>query len=104
MAPAGFWNVEIKTPLGVRRTMIEFSVVDGQLHGISRGEVEQLTLLDLRQDGNRLVWHQNVTKPMRMVLSFDVTVDGDTMTGTARGGPMSGAKVSGSRAPTRQSS
>jgi hypothetical protein len=102
MAPAGFWNVEIKTPLGVRRTVIEFSVVGGQLHGISRGEVEQIALIDLRQDGNQLSWHQNVTKPMRMVLSFDVTIEDDTMTGTARGGPMSGAKVIGNRAPARQ--
>jgi hypothetical protein len=98
----GFWNVAINTPLGVRRTVIEFFVADGTLQGISRGEKEQLTLNDLTQDGTRVSWYQDIKKPMRMVLSFDVTIDKDEMTGTARGGPMPAAKVVGSRAPAPQ--
>lgn len=102
MSVEGFWDVSIKTPLGTRRTVLELFTADGVLKGISRGEKEQLTLNELTQDGNRLSWSQNITKPMRMVLSFDVTIDGDAMTGTARGGPMPAAAVSGSRAATDQ--
>ncbi|MFG2049446.1 hypothetical protein ACGFIW_18685 [Micromonospora sp. NPDC048935] len=102
MLVEGFWDVAIKTPLGTRRTQLELFTADGVLQGISRGEKEQLTLNDLSQDGNRLTWYQNITKPMRMVLSFDVTIDGDDMTGTASGGPMPAAKVSGSRAAAPQ--
>jgi hypothetical protein len=98
----GFWNVAVKTPLGTRRTVLEIWTADGGLQGLSRGEKEQLTLEGLHREGNRLTWSQNITKPMRMVLSFDVTVDGDEMNGTARGGPMPAATVSGSRAAAPQ--
>jgi hypothetical protein len=98
----GFWNVAIKTPLGTRRTVLELFTADGILQGISRGEKEQLTLNELTQDGNQLSWSQNITKPMRMVLSFDVVIDGDEMSGTARGGPMPASNVSGSRASAPQ--
>lgn len=102
MSVEGFWNVAIKTPLGTRRTVLELFTADGVLQGISRGEKEQLTLNELTQEGNQLSWSQNITKPMRMVLSFDVVIDGDEMTGTARGGPMPASTVSGSRAPAPQ--
>jgi hypothetical protein len=102
MSVEGFWNVAIRTPLGTRRTVLELFTADGVLQGISRGEKEQLTLEELTRDGNRLSWSQHITKPMRMVLSFDVVIEGDDMTGTASGGPMPSAKVSGSRAPAPQ--
>lgn len=99
MSVEGFWNVTVATPLGRRTTVLELYTEDGALRGISRGEKEQLTLKALQQDDNRLTWYQSITKPMRMDLAFDVIVDGDEMTGTAKGGPMPVAKVRGHREP-----
>jgi hypothetical protein len=93
----GFWNVAIKTPVGTRRTVIEFYTAAGVLKGVSRNGKDELTLNELTEADSRLTWWTNVTKPMRMVMSFDVEIDGDTMTGTAKGGPMSSAKVTGTR-------
>ncbi|KXK59077.1 MULTISPECIES: hypothetical protein [Micromonospora] len=102
MSVEGIWKVAVATPFGTRRTELTLSSADGVLQGVSRGEKETLTLQDLRLEGNRLSWYQSITKPMRMDLSFDVTVDGDEMTGTAKGGPMPAAKVSGHRQSATQ--
>nr|WP_205808489.1 hypothetical protein [Micromonospora sp. HNM0581] len=96
------WKVAVATPFGTRRTELELFTRDDVLQGISRGEKETLTLNDLRLEGQRLSWYQSITKPMRMDLVFEVVVDGDEMTGTARGGPMPAAKVSGRREPATQ--
>lgn len=48
------------------------------LTGVARGAGEEVPLADISLDGDRLTWKQAVTKPMRLNLAFDVTVDGDT--------------------------
>jgi hypothetical protein len=93
----GFWKLAVSTPLGTRNTVLELYTEDGVLKGISRGEKEQLVLQDLRQEGERLQWYQSITRPLRMDLVFDVTISGDDMAGTAKGGPMPAGKVSGRR-------
>jgi hypothetical protein len=61
-------------------------------------------LADLVHDGNRLTWAQSITRPMRINLTFDLTVDGDQLTGTAKAGRLPGSKVVGHRIPPRPSS
>ena len=39
---------------------------------------------------------------MRPNLKFDVTIDGDTLTGTSKAGPLPTSKVTGTRAATDQ--
>ncbi|MFC0529828.1 hypothetical protein [Phytohabitans kaempferiae] len=102
MSVEGFWKVAVATPLGTRHTVLELYTEDGALQGISRGESEQLVLKELRLEGDRLSWYQSITKPMRMDLSFDVVISGDDMSGTAKGGIMRSAKVSGRREPAAQ--
>ncbi|MGW0085085.1 DJ-1/PfpI family protein [Streptomyces sp. NPDC003393] len=48
-------------------------------------------------DGNRPTWRQAVTKPMRLNLAFDVTVDGDTLKGTSKAGRLPSSRVTGER-------
>ena len=102
MSVEGFWKVAVSTPLGTRHTVLELFTRDGVLRGISRGEKEELVLNDLVLEGDRMSWYQSITKPIRMNLAFDVVVEGDEMTGTAKGGPMPAAKVSGRREPAAQ--
>jgi hypothetical protein len=98
----GFWKVAVSTPLGTRHTVLELFTEDGVLKGISRGEKETLELKDLQHEAGRLTWYQSITRPLRMDLVFDVQVNGDDMTGTAKGGPMPAGKVSGHREPAKQ--
>ncbi len=48
-------------------------------------------------DGNRLTWKQSITKPMRLNLTFDVIIDGDTLSGTSKAGMLPASKVTGTR-------
>jgi len=95
---AGTWEVTIATPIGVMAVVFQITEQDGAIQGIASSDAETVDLLDAVADGNRLTWTQNVTTPMRLELKFDVTVEGDTMTGTSNpGGMMPSSKVEGTR-------
>ncbi len=96
---AGSWDVIIATPIGELAAVFEISEQDGAIHGTASTDAETVEILDAVADGNRLTWSQNVTTPMRLTLKFDVTVDGDTMTGTSKAGFLPASKVYGSRSP-----
>jgi hypothetical protein len=44
----------------------------------------------------------SMTKPVRLELTYDVTVDGDTMSGQARAGRLLRSKVNGQRVVPEQ--
>ena len=44
-------------------------------------------------DGNRVTWAQSTTKPVRLNLSFDVTIDGDQLTGRSKAGRLPGSAM-----------
>ncbi|CAN7619953.1 hypothetical protein [Paenibacillus sp. LjRoot56] len=44
-----------------------------------------------------MTWMQKVKKPMRLNLKFEVTVQGDVMSGTAKAGMLPSSKVTGRR-------
>jgi hypothetical protein len=90
--------VTIATPIGVMAVVFDITEQDGAIQGTARSDAETVEFLDAVADGNQLTWNQNVTTPMRLKLKFDVTVEGDIMTGTSNpGGMMPSSKVEGSR-------
>lgn len=102
MSVEGTWHLLIDTPIGRQCADLTLSSVDGSLRGVARdprhgAEVE---LADLVRDGDRLTWSQRITKPMRLNLTFDVTVTVDEMTGHARAGRLPRSQVIGRRAAT----
>lgn len=54
-------------------------------------------MIDPAVQGSRLTWQLKVTKPMRLHLKFDVNVQGDRMSGTAKAGMLPPSKVAGER-------
>jgi hypothetical protein len=99
---SGRWNATINSPIG--KMDVVFDIVDeqGVLTGTSSNDSETVDILEGVADGNRLTWELKVTTPMKLTLKFDVTVEGDTMTGTAKAGILPGAKLTGSRAGAYQ--
>ncbi|MCA2211005.1 hypothetical protein [Nocardia rosealba] len=97
MSFAGTWNMSIATPIGKIDAVVEIREQDGVLTGVARGAGEDVPLTELRADGDRLTWKQAVTKPLRLNLAFDVTVDGDTLRGTSKAGRLPSSKVAGER-------
>jgi hypothetical protein len=93
---AGSWDVMLATPIGDLVVVFDITEENGAIQGIARSDDETVDFLDPVADGNRLRWSQEVTTPMKLKLDFDVTVEGDTMTGTSKAGILS-SKVSGSR-------
>lgn len=94
---AGTWNVTLDTPIGMMAVVFEITEADGAIGGIARSDAETVDFHDAVAAGNRLTWSQAVTTPMRLTLKFDVTVDGDSMTGTSKAGIFPSSKVNGTR-------
>ncbi|CDR02955.1 hypothetical protein [Streptomyces iranensis] len=93
----GTWDLSISTPIGRIKAVIELRDEDGTLTGTAHGAGEEVPLADVALDGDRLIWRQAITKPMRLNLAFTMTVDGETMTGTSKAGRLPSSKVTGQR-------
>ncbi|MEV1009670.1 hypothetical protein [Streptomyces sp. NPDC049881] len=98
MPVEGTWDLSISTPIGKIKAVVELrGQDDGTLTGVAHGTGEEVPLRDIALDGGRLTWKQAITKPMRLNLAFDVTVDGDTLKGTSKAGRLPSSKVTGTR-------
>ncbi|MEU5090620.1 hypothetical protein [Streptomyces sp. NPDC021356] len=97
MSVEGTWNLAISTPIGKIEAVVELRDQDGALTGVAHGAGEDVPLGDITLDGDRLTWKQAITKPVRLNLAFDVTVDGDTLQGTSKAGRLPSSKVTGER-------
>jgi hypothetical protein len=97
MSIAGDWDVTIKTPIGSLAVTYEFDPTGGGMAGTATLKGDTVVLQNISVDGDRVTWHQSVTKPMRLNLDFDVMVDGDTLTGHSKAGRLPRSKVTGTR-------
>jgi hypothetical protein len=97
MSVAGTWNLSIATPIGKQEVVLELVDDDGVLAGTATGAGETVDLVDPALDGDRLTWTQSITKPVQLDLAFDVTIDGESLEGTAKAGILPKSKVSGTR-------
>lgn len=89
----GVWDVTIKTPIGSLAVVYVFT----ETGGTATREDETVALRELEISGDRATWRQTVTKPMRLNLDFDVSVDGDRLTGYSRAGRLPRSAVTGVR-------
>jgi hypothetical protein len=94
---AGTWNATLDTPIGQIAAVFTITDKDGVIGGSASTDKETVDILDAAADGDRLTWILKTTTPMKLTLKFDVTVDGDTMTGTSKAGILPSSKVSGTR-------
>lgn len=98
MSITGSWNIKISTPIGTQSVVLELTERGGLVEGMAKGDAENTPLIDPVLDGKRLTWKQSITKPMRLNLTFDVIIDGDTLVGTSKAGMLPTSKVTGTRA------
>ncbi|MEU6117347.1 hypothetical protein ABZ840_22740 [Streptomyces sp. NPDC047117] len=101
MSVEGIWDLSVSTPIGKIEAEVELRRESGVLTGTARGAGEEIPLSDVVLDGDRLTWKQAITKPMRLNLTFAVTVDGNTLSGTSRAGRLPASKVTGERRAAR---
>ena len=98
MSLTGTWNISISTPIGTQSTVLELTEHGGVVEGIAKGDAETMPLINPVLDGNRLTWKLSITKPLRLNLTFDVTIESDILTGTSKAGILPSSKVTGTRA------
>ncbi|WP_113698807.1 hypothetical protein [Nonomuraea lactucae] len=101
MSVEGIWDLSVSTPIGRIKAVVELRREGGVLTGVAHGAGEEVPLVAVVLDSGRLTWHQAITKPLRLNLAFDMTVDGDTMKGTSKAGRLPASKVTGERRTAR---
>jgi len=100
MSVVGDWDVTIKTPIGSLAVVYSFTDTDDGIVGTATHKNDTVSLQNITVDGDRVTWHQKVTKPMRLNLSFDVIVTGDGLNGHSRAGRLPRSTVVGQRRPS----
>ena len=97
----GTWEVEIRTPIGRLEVEMTFASTASGLTGLASGRGETVPLSDVRVEpgaqGVVAHWDQSITKPIRLNLAFEVTLDGDRFVGVSRAGRLPASKVTGRR-------
>lgn len=93
----GKWSVSIATPIGKQSVIYDFSLQDGVITGTATQGSEISLLEELDVTGDRLIWIQRITKPLKLHLRFEVTVNQDTLRGTAKAGLLPASRLEGYR-------
>lgn len=100
----GRWALTMKTPVGRITAEMTFTAAGDSIVGTAAGKSEIVPLRDIVShstgDSERVTWVQDITKPMRLTLAFDVTVQGDQMEGHSRAGRLPSSTVTGQRLGT----
>lgn len=93
----GEWQITMSTPMGPQEMTAHFpsegASVSGELVSEQGSQGFAGTL-----DGNRIRFDLAVEKPMKLTLKYDITIEGDELTGKAKMGMFGSAKLKGTRA------
>ncbi|WP_298283602.1 Rieske 2Fe-2S domain-containing protein [Novosphingobium sp.] len=95
---SGQWTLTMNTPMGAQSLALRIDQAGSAFSGLLVSpDGEEGPFGDGAIVGNRLQWEARLTKPMPMVITFDMAVDGDTMNGTFKPGPFPAGPVTGIR-------
>jgi carbon-monoxide dehydrogenase large subunit len=98
-APAmidGSWKMVLATPMGPQEMVGRFSTEGSVLKGVLESAEGAMDFVGT-VTGNQLKWEMKVRKPMPITLKYDLSVEGNTISGKAKLGMFGTAKVSGVR-------
>ena len=98
MAADGTWNLTMQTPMGERRSTLTLSTAGGTLTGKQEAEGNTTDIADGSVNGNELSWKVSITNPMPLTLTFNGTVDGNSLNGSADTGMFGSFPFEGTRA------
>ena len=99
MSATGTWNITMKTPMGEQKSTLTLTEEGGALAGtMGSADSGEAVIKDASLSGDKVAFKTDVKKPMAITVSFDLTVSGDTLTGTAKPGMFPAMPVAGARA------
>ncbi|HVR90851.1 MAG TPA: hypothetical protein VHG29_07145 [Novosphingobium sp.] len=97
MSVAGTYDCVTKTPMGDQTSKFTVTVDGDSFTGQNVGQMGTMDVVDGKVSGNNLTWKMNMTVPMPMTLEGEVTIDGDTLTGTVKAGAFGAFPMTGTR-------
>jgi carbon-monoxide dehydrogenase large subunit len=98
-APAmvdGDWKMVLATPMGPQEMTGHFETKDGMLSGALQSP-EGSQAFTGTVSGNRVLFDLKVEKPMKITLKYDLTIEGDALSGKVKMGFFGNAKLTGER-------
>jgi hypothetical protein len=97
MSPNGTWTISINSPQGAQRAAVELVHEGESVTGTARVMGNSMDLMEGRFENGRLTFAIRVSRPVPMRLRFDLSVDGDELTGHVLAGAFGRQPVSGRR-------
>ena len=98
MAADGTWNLTMQTPMGERRSTVTLSTAGGALTGTQEAEGNTTDIAAGTVSGDSVSWQVSITNPMPLTLTFNGTVDGNSLNGSADTGMFGSFPFEGTRA------
>ena len=98
MSADGTWNITLQTPMGAQSSTVELVSDGARLTGTQSGNGESGPIYDGSIDGAVATWKVDITRPLPLTVTFTATVEGDSISGTARAGVFPPSPFSGARA------
>ena len=98
MAADGTWNLTMQTPMGERRSTLTLSTAGGSLTGTQEAEGNTTEIAAGTVSGDSVSWQVSITNPMPLTLTFNGTVNGNALTGSADTGMFGSFPFEGTRA------
>ncbi|HEX7819257.1 MAG TPA: hypothetical protein VF463_01420 [Sphingobium sp.] len=96
MSASGNWRITLATPMGPQEMnatlQVDGEVLTGRMESPIGSEEINGTA-----NGDKLAWTAKVTKPIPLDLTFDVKVEGDTLSGSVKLGMFGNAGLAGQR-------
>ena len=94
----GEWAVTFKGPAGPVGSKLFLEHIDGVLQGKQDAQGQTVICMDIVvEDSGDIRWNAILSKPMKMKLQFTGKVEGDSMEGQVKAGPMGPFPFSGTR-------
>ena len=97
MLAVGTWDLTIKTPIGKQTAKVTIIETANGLQGVATNADGDVPLDAVLLDGDMLTWKMSITKPLRLNLAFEVTIEGDSMVGFSKAGRLPRSAVTGVR-------
>ena len=94
----GTWNTTINTPMGQQSPTLTLQTDGSSLTGKFAGPQGDLDLKDGAVDGDNVSFKADLTQPMPITLEFELSVDGDNISGNVKLGSFGNATLTGTRA------
>jgi hypothetical protein len=92
------WNIQIATPMGEQRFALALVVDDNTVTGTATNNSGQYEIRNGNLDGAVLTFGFDVTSPFPLALAFNLTIDGDSLSGESKAGPFPPSQVTGAAA------